>query len=37
MIHVADLAELDQIISDQNLDSEQVQLLNDRGVNYLLA
>ena len=37
MIHVADLAELDQIISDQNLAPQQRQLLDEHGVSYLLA
>jgi DeoR/GlpR family transcriptional regulator of sugar metabolism len=37
MIHVADLAELDQIISDQSLALEQRQLLDQQGVSYLLA
>ena len=37
MIHVADLAELDQIISDQSLAPEQRQLLDEHGVSYLLA
>ncbi len=37
MIHLADLAELDQIISDQSLALEQRQLLDERGVKYLLA
>ena len=37
MIHVADLAELDQIICDQNLAPEQRQLLDEHGVSYLLA
>lgn len=37
MNHVADLKELDQIISDQDLAPEQRQLLDEHGVNYLLA
>jgi len=37
MIHVADLAELDQIISDHSLAPEQRQLLDKHGVSYLLA
>jgi DeoR/GlpR family transcriptional regulator of sugar metabolism len=37
MIHVADLAELDQIISDSDLAPEHRQLLDERGVSYLLA
>ena len=37
MIHVADLTELHQIISDSNLAPEHRQLLDERGVRYLLA
>ncbi len=37
MIHVADLAELNQIISDSDLAPEHRQLLNESGVSYLLA
>lgn len=37
MIHVADLSEIDQFISDRDLAPEYRQLLEDRGVNYLLA
>jgi DeoR/GlpR family transcriptional regulator of sugar metabolism len=37
MIHVADLAELDQIISDRDLASEHRQLLEDHHISYLLA
>jgi DeoR/GlpR family transcriptional regulator of sugar metabolism len=37
MIHVADLAELDQIISDSGLAPEHRQLLDERGISYLLA
>ena len=37
MIHVAELTELDQIISDQNLAPEHCQVLDKRGVSYLLA
>jgi DeoR/GlpR family transcriptional regulator of sugar metabolism len=37
MIHVARLAELNQIISDSGLASEHHQLLDERGVSYLLA
>jgi DeoR family transcriptional regulator, fructose operon transcriptional repressor len=37
MIHVADLAELDQVISDRDLAPEHRQLLEDLGVSYLLA
>jgi DeoR/GlpR family transcriptional regulator of sugar metabolism len=37
MIHVADLAELDQIISDRGLALEHRQLLDERGISYLLV
>jgi DeoR/GlpR family transcriptional regulator of sugar metabolism len=37
MIHVADLAEIDQIISDRGLAPEQREWLDERGVNYLLV
>jgi DeoR/GlpR family transcriptional regulator of sugar metabolism len=37
MIHVADLAELDQVISDRDLAPENRQLLEDLGISYLLA
>jgi DeoR/GlpR family transcriptional regulator of sugar metabolism len=37
MIHVADLSELDQIISDRDLAPEHRQLLEDLGISYLLA
>jgi DeoR/GlpR family transcriptional regulator of sugar metabolism len=37
MVHVADLDEIDQIISDRDLSGEYQQLLNDCGVQYLLA
>jgi DeoR/GlpR family transcriptional regulator of sugar metabolism len=37
MIHVADLDELDQIISDRDLAPEHRQLLDEHGVSYLLA
>lgn len=37
MIHVADLAELDQIISDRGLAPEHRQLLDEHGISYLLA
>ena len=37
MVHVADLAELSQIISDNDLAQEHRQLLDERGVSYLLA
>ena len=37
MIHVADLAELDQIISDRDLTPEHRQLLDEHGISYLLA
>ena len=37
MIHVADLAELDQIISDRGLAPEHSQMLDERGIDYLLA
>ena len=37
MIHVADLAELNQVISDTDLAPEYRQLLDDRRVSYLLA
>ena len=37
MIHVADLAELDQIVSDRDLAPEHRQLLDEQGVSYLLA
>jgi DeoR/GlpR family transcriptional regulator of sugar metabolism len=37
MIHVADLTELDQIISDRDLAPEYRQLLEEKGVSYLLA
>ena len=37
MIHVADLAELDQIISDRGLAPEHKQLLDERGIAYVLA
>jgi DeoR/GlpR family transcriptional regulator of sugar metabolism len=37
MIHVADLAELDQIVTDRGLAPEHRQLLEERGIGYLLA
>jgi DeoR/GlpR family transcriptional regulator of sugar metabolism len=37
MIHVANLDEVDQVISDRDLAPEYRQLLDQRGVNYLLA
>jgi DeoR/GlpR family transcriptional regulator of sugar metabolism len=37
MIHVADLSEIDQIISDRGLAPEQVEWLDERGVRYLLV
>jgi DeoR/GlpR family transcriptional regulator of sugar metabolism len=37
MIHVADLTELNQIISDSNLAAEHRHLLDERGVSYLLT
>jgi DeoR/GlpR family transcriptional regulator of sugar metabolism len=37
MNHVADLKELDQVISDQDLAAEQRQFLDEHGVSYLLA
>src|ERR1017187_5487849 len=37
MIHVADMAELDQIISDRDLAPEHRQLLDEHGISYLLA
>jgi DeoR/GlpR family transcriptional regulator of sugar metabolism len=37
MIHVADFAELDQVISDRDLAPEYQQLLEDRRINYRLA
>jgi DeoR/GlpR family transcriptional regulator of sugar metabolism len=37
MIQVADLAELDQIISDRGLAPEHRQLLDECGISYLLA
>jgi DeoR family glycerol-3-phosphate regulon repressor len=37
MVHVADVAEVDQIISDRDLTPEHRQLLDERGISYLLA
>jgi DeoR family transcriptional regulator, fructose operon transcriptional repressor len=37
MIHVADLKELDQIVSDKDLDPESVQMLKENGVECILA
>jgi DeoR/GlpR family transcriptional regulator of sugar metabolism len=37
MVHVADLAELDQVISDHELAPEQRQMLDRHGVGYVLA
>jgi DeoR/GlpR family transcriptional regulator of sugar metabolism len=37
MIHVADLAEIDQVISDRGLAPEQREWLDERGVSYLLV
>ena len=37
MIHVADLNEIDQIISDRDLAPEFRQLMDERGVSYLLS
>lgn len=37
MVHVADLDEIDQILSDRDLSDEYQQLLKDRAVSYLLA
>ncbi len=37
MIHVADLAELDQIVTDRGLAPEHRQLLEEQGIGYLLA
>lgn len=37
MTHVADLAEIDQIITDRALASEQREWLDERGVSYLLV
>lgn len=37
MIHVADLTELDQVISDRELAPEHCQLLEELGISYLLA
>jgi DeoR/GlpR family transcriptional regulator of sugar metabolism len=37
MVHVADLTELDQVISDRELAPEQRQMLDRHGVRYVLA
>jgi len=37
MVHVADLDEIDQIISDHDLSEEHQQLLAGRNVSYILA
>jgi DeoR family transcriptional regulator of aga operon len=37
MVHVADLAEIDQIISDRNLAEEHRNMLDRNGIGYLLA
>jgi DeoR/GlpR family transcriptional regulator of sugar metabolism len=37
MVHVADLNEIDQVISDRALAPEYRKLLDERGVSYLLA
>jgi DeoR/GlpR family transcriptional regulator of sugar metabolism len=37
MVHVLDLAEIDQIISDDDLAPEHRQLLEANGVKYMLA
>jgi len=37
MIHVADLAEIDQVVTDKDLDQESRQMLKDKGVECVLA
>jgi DeoR/GlpR family transcriptional regulator of sugar metabolism len=37
MVHVAELTEIDQIISDRGLAPEQREWLDERGVSYLLV
>jgi DeoR/GlpR family transcriptional regulator of sugar metabolism len=37
MIHVADLADIDQVVTDKELDQESRQMLKDNGVECLLA
>jgi DeoR family fructose operon transcriptional repressor len=37
MIHVADLADIDQVVTDKDLDQESLQMLKDNGVECLLA
>jgi DeoR family transcriptional regulator of aga operon len=37
MIHVADLSEIHQIITDSGLAPEHRQFLDERGISYLLA
>jgi DeoR family fructose operon transcriptional repressor len=37
MIHVADLADIDQVVTDKGLDQESRQMLKDNGVECLLA
>ena len=37
MIHVADLADIDQVVTDKDLDHESRQMLKDNGVECLLA
>jgi DeoR/GlpR family transcriptional regulator of sugar metabolism len=37
MVHVADLGELHQVISDSALAPEHLQMLEKCGINYLLA
>jgi DeoR/GlpR family transcriptional regulator of sugar metabolism len=37
MIHVADLADIDQVVTDKDLDQESRQMLEDNGVECLLA
>jgi DeoR/GlpR family transcriptional regulator of sugar metabolism len=37
MIHVADLADIDQVVTDKELDQESRQMLTDNGVECLLA
>jgi DeoR family fructose operon transcriptional repressor len=37
MIHVADLADIDQVVTDKDLDQESRQMLKDNGVECLLA
>ncbi|HEY1902125.1 MAG TPA: DeoR/GlpR family DNA-binding transcription regulator [Terracidiphilus sp.] len=37
MVHVADLAELDQVISDRGLATEHRQMLDQHGIRYVVA